>query len=78
MTSQIPPNTPAQARQLNAYTVDVIVLMIDSRRARLDAQWLKLERGSAESAENLAAESALADLKWAVLDELEGRTPPEA
>jgi hypothetical protein len=77
MTSQIPPNTPAQARQLNAYTVDVIDLVIDSRRARLDAQWLKLERCSAESSENLAAESALADHKWAVLDELEGRTPPE-
>jgi len=54
-------------------TVRTIVAMIDSRRVRLDAEWRQLERGTAESAENLAAGSALADLKWAILDVQSGK-----
>ena len=49
-------------------TVRKIVAMIDSRRIRLDAEWRELQRGSMESAENLAVGQALADLKWAILD----------
>jgi hypothetical protein len=53
---------------MDAETVSKIVAMIDSRRIKLDAQWRELERGTVESGECLAVGSALADLKWAILD----------
>jgi hypothetical protein len=53
---------------MDAETVSKIVAMIDSRRLKLDAQWREMERGSHESGECLAVGSALADLKWAILD----------
>jgi len=53
---------------MDADTVKKIIAMIDSRRLKLDAQWHKLERGTMESAECLAIGSALADLKWAIVD----------
>ena len=49
-------------------TVRMIVAMIDSRRIKLDKEWRELHRGSIESSENLAVGTALADLKWAILD----------
>jgi hypothetical protein len=53
---------------MDAETVNKIVAMIDSRRIKLDADWAEMERGSHESGECLAIGSALADLKWAILD----------
>jgi hypothetical protein len=76
MTSPHTPEPAAQARPLNAYTAAWIVKMIDSRRARLDAEWETLERGSRESSENLAIENELADLKWAILAQQEDPETP--
>jgi hypothetical protein len=56
---------------MNAATVDRILQMIEERRDRLTSQWQALERGSRESAENLAADDALADLKWAIKDTMD-------
>jgi hypothetical protein len=53
---------------MDAATVNKIVAMIDSRRLKLDAQWREMERGTRESGECLAVGSALADLKWAIVD----------
>jgi hypothetical protein len=64
---------------MDADTVNKIIAMIDSRRLKLDASWREMERGSYESAECLAVGSALADLKWAIVDVWEsgGRLPDE-
>jgi hypothetical protein len=75
MTSPHTPEPAAQERPLNASTVHVIIRMIDDRRELLTTQWAVLERGSRESGENLAADSALADLKWAIVDALGYRDP---
>ena len=53
---------------MDAETVNKIVAMIDSRRLKLDAEWREMERGTRESGECLAVGSALADLKWAIID----------
>lgn len=70
MTSPIPEELGRQAHALNAPTVHVILRMIDEQREQLTTEWQTLERGSRESGENLAADTALAKLKWAIVDAL--------
>lgn len=60
---------------MNADTVARIVAMIDDRRKRLDARWHELERGSYESAEVLSRTLELTNLKWAIIDTMDGREP---
>ena len=75
MTSPVHPNDLAQARPFDLETARRIVAMIDEQRERLSAQWASLERGSRESAENLAADDALMDLRWNILAVGAGHEP---
>jgi hypothetical protein len=49
-------------------TVNQIRAMFDERIQQLRAEWDVMEHGTIESAENLAAQGALLDLKWDIIE----------
>lgn len=61
-------------RTFDEYTAHRIVLMIDGRRARIHDAWQQAERGTVESGELLARDTELMDLKWAILDVMNGHS----
>jgi hypothetical protein len=65
------------SRSLDHQTAVEVLRMIGRARGTLREQWEAMEKGTRDSGENLAADKALMDLKWEIIDAMES-VPDEA